>query len=238
MKRILITNDDGIESEGIIRLARTAKDFGEVWVVAPDGQRSAASHSIIIRGHLDVRPHAFPVEGVRAYACSGTPADCARVGIRYLMDSAPDILLSGINLGYNMGVDIQYSGTVGAAFEADRFGIPAIALSESHGEDHRIGDRYLAEVLRMLMDRRLEPGQVYNVNFPDCGPEECRGILENRTVSRDSMYQDRYIETEKLPEGGFRLAVNGIFSMKCKEGTDFHALINNYISIGVLNNIC
>lgn len=80
MRSIFITNDDGIDAEGIIRLANTAKEFGDVWVVAPDGQHSAASHSISLREPVDVYPHDFPVEGVHAFSCNGTPADCVRVG--------------------------------------------------------------------------------------------------------------------------------------------------------------
>jgi 5'-nucleotidase len=79
MRSILIVNDDGIEAEGLLRLAALAKEFGEVWVVAPDGQRSAASHAISLHSHVDVYPHDFPIEGVRAFSCSGTPADCVRV---------------------------------------------------------------------------------------------------------------------------------------------------------------
>ena len=128
---ILITNDDGIEADGLIRLAEAAKEFGEVWVVAPKRERSAASHSITLRRHIDVYPHNdFPVEGVKAYHCSGKPADCVRVGALAVMPEKPDLVLSGINYGYNSATDIQYSATVGAAFEAAFQGIHAIALSE------------------------------------------------------------------------------------------------------------
>jgi 5'-nucleotidase len=237
-KVILITNDDGIQAEGLRRLAEIASGFGRVWVIAPDGQRSAASHSITIRNPVDIIPCDYPVKGVRAFSCSGTPADCARIGIIHLMPEKPDILLSGINLGYNMAADIQYSGTVGAAFEAERQGVPAIAFSEGNGEDHRLTDQKLPEILRRLIDRKLPEGQVFNVNFPQCSPEECKGILENRTVSRDVLYLERYREEEKLPGGGLRLRVNGIYSEKSEEGTDFRALIDKYISIGAVQNIC
>ena len=101
-RRILITNDDGIDSGGIARLAKAAKDFGEVWVVAPQHQRSAASHCITLREPIDVYPHDFAVEGVHAYSCSGTPADCVRVGGLSVMPVRPDVVLSGINFGYNV----------------------------------------------------------------------------------------------------------------------------------------
>lgn len=237
-KTFLITNDDGIEAEGLVRLARMALAFGNVWVVAPEGQRSAASHSITLRESIDLYPYRFPAEGVRAFTCSGTPADCARIGILHLMPVRPDLVLSGINFGYNMATDIQYSGTVGAAFEAERFGIPAIAFSEGISDDHRLTDQKLPEVLGMLIDRKLPTGQIYNVNFPQCAPEECRGILENRTVSRKGIFQDRYKEVEKLPNGGIRVHVNGIYNEESEDGTDFHALMDRYISISTIQNIC
>ena len=117
MRSILIANDDGINDEGLIRLAKLAKELGEVWVVAPDDQRSAASHAISLHSHIDIYPHDFPIDGVHAFSCSGTPADCVRVGALSIMPHKPDVVLAGINRGLNVATDIQYSGTAGAAFE-------------------------------------------------------------------------------------------------------------------------
>ena len=146
--KILITNDDGITSDGIIRLARTARKFGDVLVVAPEKQRSAASHSITLHAHVDIVPHDFPVEGVTAWSCSGTPADCIRVGHRYLYNGETDLALSGINHGYNVATDIQYSATAGAAFEASFQGLHGITLSEGPGGSHEVTDAYLEDILR------------------------------------------------------------------------------------------
>jgi len=234
---ILITNDDGIQANGLERLVKTASAYGQVWVIAPDGQRSAASHCVTLHGSVDIFPYDYPIKGVRAFTCSGTPADCARIGILHLMPVRPDILLSGINFGYNIASDIQYSGTVGAAFEAEHHGVPAIAFSEGNGKDHRLTDQKLPEILHMLIDRKLPAGQVFNVNFPQCSPEECKGILENRTVSRDAIFRDRYMENEQLPNGGIRLHLNGIFNEESEAGTDFRAIIDRYISISVIQNI-
>ena len=99
MRRILITNDDGIDAGGLVRLTEAAKDFGEVWVVAPAHQRSAASHSITLREALYVKECDFPVSGVKAFSCSGLPADCVRVGSLSVMPCKPDLVLSGINYG-------------------------------------------------------------------------------------------------------------------------------------------
>ena len=102
MRTILITNDDGIEAGGIVRLAEAAAEFGEVWVVAPARQMSAASHSITLHSPLDIYPHSFPVPGVRAFSCSGTPGDCVRTGSLSILPRRPDVVLSGINYGFNV----------------------------------------------------------------------------------------------------------------------------------------
>lgn len=108
--RILVVNDDGIKAPGIKRLVQMAAGLGEVWVVAPAAQCSAMSHRITVRGDLEVKPYDFPATGVTAYSVGGTPADCVKVALGYLMTEKPDIVFSGINAGYNVGRDILYSG--------------------------------------------------------------------------------------------------------------------------------
>ena len=155
MQKILITNDDGIQSDGIIRLARAAKKYGKVWVVAPDGQRSAMSHRITLRETIEFFPVDFPVEGVHAYASTGTPADCVRFGILNIVKEKPDYVFSGINYGYNSGTDIQYSATVGSALEAACAGVHAIAFSEGASECHEVTDAYLEQMLKELMEHYI-----------------------------------------------------------------------------------
>ena len=237
MGRILITNDDGIGSEGLRRLAAAAAALGEVWVVAPAGERSAASHSITLHAALDVYPCDFPVPRVRAFTCSGMPADCVRVGALSIMPGKPDAVLSGINYGYNLATDVQYSATVGAAMEAAFQGFRAIALSEAASPRHETADRYLVELLAELMDRPLGYGQIFNVNFPGCALADCRGVLRDRKVSRQVMYRDRYNVLEELPGGGTRLKVEGQYCEDPEPGTDFRAVVDGYVSVGVLNNI-
>ena len=155
--RILVVNDDGIEAAGIIRLAALAKELGEVWVVAPDAQCSAMSQRITVRGELQLRKRAdFPVEGVEAYSLSGTPADCVKVAVEYLMkDQLPDIVFSGINKGYNVGYEIAYSGTVGATWEAISKGIRAIAFSVDMEEDYAVTQAHWSEVTRELLTKDI-----------------------------------------------------------------------------------
>lgn len=236
MKKILITNDDGITSDGIIRLAEAASEFGEVWVVAPESQRSAASHSITLRHSIEAWEVEFPVKGVHAYACNGTPADCVRIGVRNIVPGKPDHVLSGINYGYNMGTDLQYSATAGAAFEGAFQQVHSIAFSEDFCEMHETTDMYLKETIRELLDKPLEPMQIWNVNFPGCKGSECKGVLKDRVVSMDSYFDDTYTET-KVSDGKVSYMVHGDRFYNPKEGTDFHAIINGYVSIGVANNV-
>ena len=237
MRRILITNDDGIAADGLRRLAEAAADLGEVWIVAPDGQRSAASHSITLHTHLDIRPYDYPVPGVRAFTCTGMPADCVRAGVLRILPAKPDVVLTGVNYGYNLASDTQYSATVGAALEAAFQGIRAIALSEAAHPSHEATDRYLTPVLEELIDRPLGHGQIFNVNFPGGARGPCRGILRDRTVSRGMMYRDRYNILETLPDGGLRLMVEGQYNEDAEPGTDFRAIVDRYVSIGIVNNL-
>ncbi len=237
MRTILITNDDGITASGLIRLAKAAKDFGEVWIIAPEKQRSALSHSITLREKIDITPFDFPVPGVRAWACSGTPADCVRIGIYRMLPSLPDIVLSGINYGYNIGSDIQYSATVGAAMETAHMGILSIALSETTGEDHEITDACLSPVLEEMLTYKTARDEILNVNFPCGSLRNCRGILRDRKVSAHGIFREQYCAVEELPGGGLRVEVKGTPNTECEEGTDFRALIDGYISIGRVRNI-
>lgn len=236
-RKILITNDDGIESDGIARLAEAAKEFGEVWIVAPESQRSAASHSITLRHPIDVLPHDFPVEGVHAFSCSGTPGDCVRVGSLNIMPVKPDVVLSGINFGYNVASDIQYSATAGAAFEGEFQGYLSIALSEGINGCHEVTDRYLKEILAELLEKPYEPGYIWNVNFPQCKLDECKGILRDRIVSRKAFYTDRYRAVEEFANGGVSLMVDGLFSPEAEELTDFGAILDNYVAVGRVRNL-
>lgn len=236
-RRILITNDDGIAANGLHRLALCAGKFGEVWVVAPHDQRSAASHSLTIREAFEVHPYDIGIENVHCYTCTGTPADCIRVGKLAIMPQFPDVVMSGINFGFNVAGDIQYSATLGAAFEAEYQGIPAIAFSESFSDDHSVTDRYLEQIMGELIDKPCEPGCVWNVNFPGCSLSECRGILYDRKVSRLSFFDDRYKVEEELPDGGMLVKVDGVYNPKSEEGTDYGAILSNYVSVGKVRNI-
>ncbi|MCR5100439.1 MAG: 5'/3'-nucleotidase SurE [Butyrivibrio sp.] len=234
-KTILITNDDGIGADGIVRLARAATKFGKVYVIAPDSQRSAMSHKITLREHIDVKETDFPVEGVKAYVSTGTPADCVRFGMLNIIPEKTDVVFSGINYGYNSGSDIQYSATVGAALEAACAGVHAIAFSEGITECHEVTDKYLEELMQEYIEKKLSHNQIWNINFPNCKLSEFKGILEDRVMALNSFYNDRYSE-EHLEDGTIRLRVDGQYHENALPGTDFRAIVDGYISIGIVNN--
>ena len=236
MKKILITNDDGIDSDGLIRLAKVAMEFGEVWVVAPHSQRSAMSHSITLRHSIEAWEVDFPVPGIRAYACDGTPADCVRIGVLNIVPGKPDHVFSGINYGYNVGSDLQYSATAGAAFEASFQKIHTIAFSEDADEMHEVTDEYIKDIMGELLDQPLEINQIWNVNFPSCRLKDCKGILKGRTVSTDEFYKDRYLE-KKVSSGKISYMVEGIRNYEASQGTDLRAILDNYVSVGIATNI-
>ena len=235
--KILIVNDDGITSPLIKKLAYAATELGEVWVVAPDGQRSAVSQSSTFGRTISVSEYDIGIEGVKAYACSGTPADCMRLGILKIVPGRPDIALSGINNGPNISSDIQYSGTVGAAFEASFLGVPAIAVSQASEEGSEVTDRYLTELLKECIGKPLPRDLVWNINFPGCSLSECKGVMRDVKVATDHFYDDEYVVSssdDKVTE--YELKSQRIW--KATPGTDLAAIIDNYVAVGTVHNVC
>lgn len=233
--KILVTNDDGIKAEGIRRLARMAAELGEVWVVAPQRQCSAMSQRITVHEDLMVRKEEFPVPGVQAYSVDGTPADCVKVGFMYILPEKPDIVFSGINFGYNIGFDIAYSGTVGAALEARLEGVPAIAFSNESNGVYEVAERYLPSVARELLTRDIPASEIWNVNFPGCSLQEYRGIREVRQVAQSRFYLDQYIREDDA-DGSFRLTPVGTPVTEGAAGTDMEAVLEHYISVGKIRS--
>lgn len=233
--RILVVNDDGIEAEGIVRLVAMAKHLGEVWVVAPDAQCSAMSHRITVHGSLTVKRANFPVEGVQAYRVSGTPADCVKVALQQVMPEQPDIVFSGINCGYNAGLDILYSGTVGAATEALVNGVPAIAFSSEMNGVYDVVEEYLLPITKELLEKKLPGNALWNVNFPGCTLGELSGILRNRIPACELFYKDYYKRTEQ-EDGSLILEEAGVPTKQAAKGTDIAAVLERYISIGIVEN--
>lgn len=234
--RILISNDDGIDTAGIRLLADTARKYGEVWVIAPDGQRSAMSHSFTYDKPLILKEYDFGMEGVKAFSCSGTPADCVRVGIIKVLPEKPDFVFAGINNGFNMCWDIQYSATVGAVMEAVFHGIQSIAFSNALGDNFEVAEKYIDELMSECMSKPLGPGKVWNINFPDCSLKDCKGVLRDRVVSTDNFYADSY-DVKTLEDGVKEYMIKVDRVWEATEGTDLAAIMNNYVSVGVISNL-
>ena len=163
--RILITNDDGINAEGIRVLAEWARGLGEVTVVAPKTEQSGKSHAIDFTRPIEIKKVDY-MEGVTAYYMDSTPADCIRFAVLGMKEKY-DLVLSGINRGFNLGKDIVYSGTAGAIFEAGRLGIPAIAFS-THPVSFDSAAKYLDRAYGFITENKLfELSRLFNVNIPD-----------------------------------------------------------------------
>lgn len=235
MRKILLSNDDGIFSEGLLRLAERMTEYGDVWIVAPESQRSGCSHSETIRASFEVKKVEYPVKDVQAYSCSGTPADCIKVGMRILIPGGPEIVVTGINDGYNCGYDIQYSGTAGAAMEAADGSCVSVAISEGRDGCHEVADAYLTEIIEKLMDEKPKKGMIWNVNIPSCPIAEFNGILENRRVSDTAVVVDKFTVTEN--NGDLHVLVSGVPGGIPEPGTDLEAVYTNHISIGTVSNM-
>ena len=227
-RRILVTNDDGIEAEGIIRLARMASALGEVYVAAPVQQCSGMSQKLTIFDPIRVEESGFPVPVAAAWSIDGTPCDCVKLALEYLMDHKPDYVFSGINNGCNVGFDIAYSGTMGAAYEAVMQGIPAIAFSKNHGGSFDICEENMLALTEECILSGQERGEVWNLNFPSCPAEELRGIKRNTFPAPTQLYSDRYI----LDGNVYRSKAVMISATDAPEGSDAHAVLNGFISVG------
>ena len=175
--RVLISNDDGITAPGLKVLVRAAKTlFKEVWVVAPETEQSATSHSLTLRRPLRIRK-----VGARQFAVDGTPTDSVLLGVQEVMkDARPDIVLSGINRGGNLGEDITYSGTVAAAMEGTLLGIRSVALSQFYHDRQvvpwKTAEVWTVKVLKQLAKADWPDGVLMNVNFPDVPANKVTGV--------------------------------------------------------------
>jgi 5'-nucleotidase len=185
--RILITNDDGIHSPGLDALVNVARELSEeIWVVAPEYDQSGVAHSLSLNDPLRLR-----TVGERRFAVKGTPTDCVILGARHVMaDAPPELLLSGVNRGHNLGEDVTYSGTVAGAIEGALLGIPAIALSQAYPPGFRdrvsyaTAEAHGARVIRQVLDAGLPSGGLVNINFPNCAPDEVAGVRATRQGQR------------------------------------------------------
>lgn len=228
MPRILVTNDDGIYSEGIQKLADALREVGEVIVVAPDREQSAASHALTLN-----RPLRLLRLKDNEYIVDGTPTDCVNLAVLNLLkDQRPDIVVSGINFGPNLGDDVTYSGTISAAFEGALLNIPSIACSALVGEHFSFDTsaRFAADLTQVVLKRERNPGIILNVNFP-VGP--FNGVKVTKLGKR--VYSEGVIE--RLDPRGRKYYWIGGDPPTWHPGqdTDFEAIQAGYVSITPLH---
>lgn len=234
-RRILIVNDDGIQSRGLSILERAAQNLGgEVWVVAPDEERSGASQSISLSLPLRAREI-----GPRRFAIKGTPADCVMFGVATLLrDNPPTLVLSGVNHGENLADDLAYSGTSGAAMEAAQFGIPAIAFSQvrklGQMPNFDACERHLDRVLSRLVDFDWVDGLAFNVNFPAVVGGEVSGIQVVPTGRRPRrpFFPVEALDGRNIPH--YWVKVDYAHELPAAPNTDLAAIREGAISVTAL----
>lgn len=226
MAVILVTNDDGVHSPGIIALYRAMKTLGEAYIVAPDRERSAAGHSLTLHRPLkaeEIREH--------VYSINGTPTDCVTLGINKVLPARPSLVVSGINKGGNLGDDITYSGTVSAAVEGTICGIPSLAFSLISDKHYHFdtASAFALKLARFVLENSLPYDTLLNINIPNMPKEGIRGVKITRQGKR---IYDNSIQETYDPRGQKHYWIGGGQPYwERGEDTDIEAVQADYISV-------
>ncbi|MBQ4668082.1 5'/3'-nucleotidase SurE [Aeromonas hydrophila] len=223
--RILVSNDDGVHAEGIRALSEALAACGEVIVVAPDRNRSGASHSLT----LEVPLRVTRIAETGYHAVKGTPTDCVHLAVNELVRPEPDMVVAGINHGANLGDDVIYSGTVAAATEGRHLGFPSLAISLVGKTHFATAAHYAAQLVKGMMVHPLPADQILNVNVPDLPLEQIKGIRVTRLGNR---HRAESVICSKDPRGQPIYWIGPPGSQQdAGEGTDFAAIEQGYVSI-------
>ena len=236
--RILLTNDDGVNAPGLKILETIAATLSDdVWIVAPSEEQSGAGHSLTLTQPIRLRKH-----GERRFSVTGTPTDAVMMGLaNILADQKPDLILSGVNRGANLGEDVTYSGTVSAAMEGALAGIPSIALSQSYSREgmgdtvpFAAAEAWAERVLGPLLAAPFAPTTLVNINFPALPPEEVKGIRVVRQGIRD--YGRLRIDQRTDPRG-YNYYWFGLRPIAHTPGhaTDLEAIADGYVAVTPLH---
>lgn len=232
MKQILLTNDDGITAPGLRALRDALAPLAALTVFAPDHNWSAAGHTKTMHKPLRVNRVSMD-DGREGYSTTGAPSDCVALALLGILPERPDLVVSGINHGPNLGHDVTYSGTVAGAMEAVIFGLPAVAVSLDTYEpaDYTVAAQVAARVVGQVLARGLPPGVFLNVNVP-CLPDGCSGVEAVRITRLGRReYRDVLIERHD-PRGRPYYWIGGDLPTGVQdEGTDIWAVANGYVSI-------
>jgi 5'-nucleotidase len=232
---IVITNDDGVDSPALIPLREALAPLGDVRIVVPDQNRSGAARSITMRSPLWVEEVEL-ADGSIAYSTDGTPVDCVRMAALGLLDREPDLIVSGINLGENLGDDITYSGTVAAALEGIMLDIPAIALSAQGyhpGYDLTVPARFTRRLLEIMLRDGFPAKTLLNINCPDRPWDDLAGV--KLTLLGKRIYGDKVQHQETQGNRRRYYIYNDELSYQRAPGTDFEAVTAGYVSMTPLH---
>lgn len=229
---ILVTNDDGITAPGLRTLIGVMNQIGEVVVVAPDAPQSAMGHAITINSTLHCNQITIDDGPQKEYACSGTPADCVKLGVHEILKRKPDLCVSGINHGSNAAINVIYSGTMSAAMEAGIEGIPAIGFSlldYDWGADFSHSISVIKKITTQVLENGLPQGVVLNVNIPKLKTSDLKGI---KICRQAKAYWVEEFDKRTNPQGREYYWLTGTFINEDKgEDTDEWALQNGYVSV-------
>jgi len=228
--RVLISNDDGFDAPGIKVLEEALSPIADVIVVAPDNEQSASSHSLTLR-----RPIPFDRIDDRHYRVGGTPTDCVVLAMQVVLDEKPDLVVSGINHGPNMGEDVHYSGTVAAAFEGTILGVPSIAISalQRSVSDGETNGRFARMVVETALERGLPAQTLLNVNIPDPGVAPIKGL---RITKLGSRAYENFIEPREPGELSASYTIGGQQPVwRDDDGSDIAAVRMGYVSVTPLD---
>lgn len=229
--RILITNDDGIQAKGIQTLWKELAGIGEVFVAAPDVEKSAMSQAITVHHPIRVDKYCLEEEGLCGWKIGGTPTDCIKIAVEALMDKKPDIIVSGINHGSNMGTDVLYSGTVSAAIEGALHGIPAVAVSLdgwSH-YDFRPAAQFISKLIKKVENTRIASNTLLNVNVPALSAEQINGVEITKLGVRQ---YENVFEKRRDPRGRVYYWMGGnVIAHNNDDDSDISAVERGKISI-------
>jgi 5'-nucleotidase len=231
MTNILLSNDDGVDTAGLFLLKQALDDVGDVTVIVPDREWTASGHAKTMHKPLRINEAELP-DGSLAYVSNGAPSDCIALAVLGFLPQLPDLVVSGINLGPNVGRDITYSATVGAAIEGTISGIPSLAanLDTYEDGDFRYAARFVAYLAQQVLTNGLPPNVLLNVNVPDVPSEQIAAVEITRLGRR--LYRDELIRRQD-PRGQSYYWIGGErpSGIPDDEGTDIWALDRKRISI-------
>ncbi|WP_432409509.1 5'/3'-nucleotidase SurE [Wukongibacter sp. M2B1] len=229
--KILVTNDDGIFAEGIYKLAKKLDEKYEVFIVAPDRQRSATGHAITMHNPLRAKKIKFYDTDISAWSVDGTPSDCVKLALEALLEEKPDFIISGINDGPNLGTDVLYSGTVSAAMEGAIHGIQSIAVSMAYTKeiDFSVGADFAYKMVDKLKVKKLPPNTLLNINIPKGTKEELGGAKITTLGIRK--YKNAF-EKRHDPRGNEYYWLSGeVINEDQGEDSDINCIKDKYVSV-------